>query len=105
MIVLGIFIPRRPIIAGALAVPIGLSLVRTDLGPWLSSPAALFLLTCSPWWLGPMLVGALYGGIIGVITGLVFSENVETYGDNISVASAIITMLLVGACVWLIKTI
>jgi hypothetical protein len=103
MIVRGILIPRRPIIAGALAVPIGLSIVGNEIGPWVTSPTAVAVLTCSLWWVLPMLAGALSGAVVGVITGLIYGENLETYGDTISVVSTIITMLFVGMCVWLIK--
>ena len=103
MIIYGIFIPRRPIIAGALAVPIGLSIVRADLGQWVLPPALLAVLTCSLWWAVPMLVGALYGAVVGITTGYAFYDDAERHGDAISVLSSIFAMLGVGMSVWLIK--
>jgi hypothetical protein len=92
-----------PVLAGVLSGPIAFSLVSEDLGPVALSPLVLFFLSCNLWWLAPAVLGAGMGAVIGAINSAIFSENLEVYGEAISVASAMMTMLLTGAFVWLIK--
>ena len=99
----GLKIPRLPIIAGAFIAVVAFSTTREDLSAWASLPGVTFLLTCPIWWLLPAVIGALFGATVGLIVSTIVAENFEIYGEWVSVLSAVLTMLLVGLFIWLVR--
>lgn len=104
MFVGGLKVPRLPAIAGALIFIIAFNIVSSDLSQAAVLPGAALLSTFKPWWFLPALAGSVLGGIIGLVISVTVDENFEIYGEAVTVISVMITMIIAGFFVWLIKS-